>query len=161
MLWIPVVLFAHKLMCKFVFLENDTGGKFLSITNRWGLTHWTPNIRRTGSILCSTPCRNGFNCFSYFVFLYNGIVGFVAAILRVLLGLLFGTLLLFRLDQNIMMDHFKFADLGPNWYLQLYPLSMHFSNWNCVDGCVLILFYPYLDCHLKPPLNEHCRGVPF
>ena len=59
-----------------------------------------------------TLYRNGFNCFSYFVFLYNGIVGFVAAIVRVLLALLFGTLLLFRLDQNIMMENFKFADLG-------------------------------------------------
>ena len=56
--------------------------------------------------------RNGFNWFSYFVFLYNGVVGFVAAIIRVLLSLLFGTLLLFRLDQNIMMNGFKFADRG-------------------------------------------------
>jgi hypothetical protein len=69
--------------------------------------------------------RNGFNCFAYFVFLYNGIVGFVAAIFRVLLGLLFGTLLLFRLDQNIMMDHFKFADLGPNWYIPTAMSSIH------------------------------------
>ena len=36
----------------------------------------------------------------------------MAAIIRVLLSLLFGTLLLFRLDQNIMMDGFKFADRG-------------------------------------------------
>ena len=46
------------------------------------------------------------------MFLYNGIVGFVSAIIRVLLSLLFGTLLLFRLDHNIMMDGFKFADRG-------------------------------------------------
>ena len=46
-------------------------------------------------------------------------MGFVAAIFRVLLGLLFGTLLLFRLDQNIMMDHFKFADLGLYMLLSL------------------------------------------
>jgi hypothetical protein len=103
--WIPIVLLAHKLVCKFAFLESDTGGRFLSVTN-----------------------RNGFNCFSYFVFLYNGIVGFVAAIFRVLLGLLFGTLLLFRLDQNIMMDHFKFADLGHKIYLGFLYLEHTYNN---------------------------------
>ena len=40
----------------------------------------------------------------------------MAAIIRVLLSLLFGTLLLFRLDQNIMMDGFKFADRGEKNY---------------------------------------------
>ena len=59
-----------------------------------------------------TYCRNAFNIFSYFVFQYNGLVGFAAAIVRVLISLMFGTLLLFRLDHNIMMDGFKFADLG-------------------------------------------------
>jgi hypothetical protein len=103
--WIPIVLLAHKLVCKFAFLESDTGGRFLSVTN-----------------------RNGFNCFSYFVFLYNGIVGFVAAIFRVLLGLLFGTLLLFRLDQNIMMDNFKFADLGHKTYLGFLYLEHTYNN---------------------------------
>ena len=34
-IWLPVVIFAHKLMCKFVFLESDSGGKFLAITNRY------------------------------------------------------------------------------------------------------------------------------
>ena len=39
-------------------------------------------------------------------------MGFVGAIIRVLLSLLFGTLLLFRLDQNIMIRGFEFADGG-------------------------------------------------
>lgn len=46
------------------------------------------------------------------MFLYNAIVGFVGAIIRVLLSLGYGTLLLFRLDQNIMMEGFQFADEG-------------------------------------------------
>ena len=62
--------------------------------------------------LCLLLSRNGFNWFSYFVFLYNAIVGFVGAIIRVLLSLVYGTLLLFRLDQNIMMEGFQFADRG-------------------------------------------------
>ncbi|CAI8020780.1 Stimulated by retinoic acid gene 6 protein-like [Geodia barretti] len=88
-----------------VFLENDTGGKFLSITN-----------------------RNGFNCFLVLCLLVQWDCGFVAAIFRVLLGLLFGTLLLFRLDQNIMMDHFKFADLGHKTYLGFLYLEHTYNN---------------------------------
>jgi hypothetical protein len=103
--WLPIVLLVHRLMCKFVFLESDSGGKFLAITN-----------------------RNGFNWFSYFVFLYNAIVGFVAAIIRVLLSLLFGTLLLFRLDQNIMMDGFKFADWGNKIYKGFLYLEHTYNN---------------------------------
>ena len=34
-IWLPVVILAHMLMCKFVFLESDSGGKFLAITNRY------------------------------------------------------------------------------------------------------------------------------
>ena len=67
------------------------------------------------STSCSLQSRNGFNWFSYFVFLYNAIVGFVGAIIRVLLSLVYGTLLLFSqftLDQNIMMEGFQFADEG-------------------------------------------------
>ena len=64
------------------------------------------------STSCSLHSRNGFNWFSYFVFFYNAIVGFVGAIIRVLLSLAYGTLLLFRLDQNIMMEGFQFADRG-------------------------------------------------
>ena len=58
------------------------------------------------------PSRNAFNWVSYFFLLYNAIVGFLGAILRVLLAMLFGILLLFRLDTNIMMKGFQFADLG-------------------------------------------------
>ena len=58
------------------------------------------------------PYRNGFSWFSYFALFYNAIVGFVGAIIRILLSLLFGTLLLFRLDQNIMIRGFEFADWG-------------------------------------------------
>ena len=53
-----------------------------------------------------------FNWFAYFFFVFYSIVGFVGAILRLLLSLLLGTLLLFRLDQNIMMAGFQFADWG-------------------------------------------------
>ena len=56
--------------------------------------------------------RNVYNWFSYFFFIYNSIIGFVAAILRLLLSALFGTLLLFRLDRNIMMEGFECTDWG-------------------------------------------------
>ena len=39
-------------------------------------------------------------------------MGFVMAILRVLVSVLFGILLLFRLDRNVMMEGFEFADWG-------------------------------------------------
>ena len=39
-------------------------------------------------------------------------MGFVAAILRLLVSVLFGILLLFRLDRNVMMEGFEFADWG-------------------------------------------------
>ena len=34
------MLLAHKLVCKFAFLESDTGGKFLSVTNRYSQLHF-------------------------------------------------------------------------------------------------------------------------
>ena len=34
LVWLPLVLIILKVMCKFVFLESDSTGKFLAITNR-------------------------------------------------------------------------------------------------------------------------------
>ena len=82
---------------------------------------WTPHLCVSWLYWYTFHSRTGLNLFSYFVFLYNGIVGFVAAIIRVLFSMLFGTLLLFRLDQNIMMDGFKFADKGKHREYQTWP----------------------------------------
>ena len=59
-----------------------------------------------------SQCRRLWNWFEYILFFYNTIVGFVAAIFRVLISALFGLLLLFRLDTVILMKGFEFGDTG-------------------------------------------------
>jgi hypothetical protein len=129
--WLPVVLIAHKVMCKYVFLERDSGGKFLAITN-----------------------RNGFSWFSYFALFYNAIVGFVGAIIRVLLSLLFGTLLLFRLDQNIMIRGFEFADWGHKTYLGFLYVEHTYNN-PVANTFVALLTGPRQD---KEVMNRRIRN---
>jgi hypothetical protein len=95
LVWLGVVLGIIALCCKFIFLDKrEPGARILSVTN-----------------------RNVYNWFSYFFFIYTSIMGFVAAILRLLVSVLFGILLLFRLDRNVMMEGFEFADWGHRSYL--------------------------------------------
>ena len=61
--------------------------------------------------------RRLWNWFEYVFFFYNTIVGFFAAILRIMVAALFSLLLLFRLDTVILMKGFEFGDTGKFDYL--------------------------------------------
>ena len=118
-LWILVVYGVMVLCCKFVFLDKmESDARLLSVTNRY-IMYNIPTIIMYIQIHSYhlymwhfVTLRNLFNWFSYFFVIYHTIVGFLVAILRLILSLLFGTLLLFRLDRNIMMDGFHLADYG-------------------------------------------------
>ena len=50
--------------------------------------------------------------FTYFLFVYNAVVGLVSALLRVLISATLGLLLMLRLDRVILMKGFEIMDLG-------------------------------------------------
>ena len=119
LVWLGVVLGIIALCCKFIFLDKrEPGARILSVTNRY--IHWSIYTESCSLALWLYMFvyfniilyRNIYNWFSYFFFIYTSIMGFVMAILRVLVSVLFGILLLFRLDRNIMMEGFEFADWG-------------------------------------------------
>ena len=76
--------------------------------------------------------RNVFSWFSFFFFVYGSILGIVGATLRLLLSALFGILLLFRLDRNIMMAGFECTDWG-----QLFIIIV-------VHMCICVKTYMYI-----------------
>ena len=81
-------------------------------------------------VACIPLLRNVFNWFSYFFFIYGSIVGFMTAIVRLLLSLLFGTILLFRLDRNVMMPGFQFADFGQIIVASQHIRRVYYIKWN-------------------------------
>jgi len=63
-------------------------------------------------ILYYFPCSRLYNWFAFVLFFYNGIAGFVSAILRTIMSSLFSLILLFRLDQVILIKGFERFDIG-------------------------------------------------
>ena len=59
-----------------------------------------------------------FNWLAYILFFYNGIAGFISAILRTLMSSLFSLLLLFRLDQVVLLKGFEQFDFGMSAVLE-------------------------------------------
>ena len=56
--------------------------------------------------------RRLFNWFSYILFLYNGFIGIIGGILRILITTGISLLLLFRLDAVTLPRGFDFFDIG-------------------------------------------------
>ena len=62
--------------------------------------------------------RNLFSWFSFILFFYNGLAGFVGAIFRIAMSAIFSLILLFRLDEIALMKKFDGFDFGKsihNW----------------------------------------------
>ena len=74
----------------------------------------------------------------------------MTAIVRLLLSLLFGTILLFRLDRNVMMPGFQFADFGQIIVASQHIHRVYYIKWNASK----------LDWHCRcqsPPLSVTAR----
>ena len=56
--------------------------------------------------------RNLFSWFSFILFFYNGLAGFVGAIFRIAMSAIFSLILLFRLDEVALMKKFDGFDFG-------------------------------------------------
>ncbi|XP_064406724.1 stimulated by retinoic acid gene 6 protein-like isoform X2 [Halichondria panicea] len=104
LVWSQLVLVLQTVICRFVFFE-DQKGSFIAIKN-----------------------RRLFNWFAYILFFYNGIAGFVSAILRTLMSVVFSLLLLFRLDQVVLIRGFEQFDFAHNAYLGFIYLNSTYNN---------------------------------
>lgn len=127
LVWSQLVLVLQTVICRFVFFE-DQKGSFIAIKNRSILfvslvpfecisaTYLSTlySACTQSSVLSILPCicRRLFNWFAYILFFYNGIAGFVSAILRTLMSVVFSLLLLFRLDQVVLIRGFEQFDFG-------------------------------------------------
>ena len=56
--------------------------------------------------------RRLFNWFSFVLFFYNGLAGFVGAVFRIAMSAIFSLILLFRLDEVALMKKFDSFDFG-------------------------------------------------
>ena len=56
--------------------------------------------------------RRLFSIMSYFFFFYNVIVGLFACVMRILKGMILGTVFLSRIDRTSLMQGFQTWDLG-------------------------------------------------
>ena len=72
--------------------------------------------------------RNLFSWFSFILFFYNGLAGFVGAIFRIAMSAVFSLILLFRLDEVALMKKFDAFDFGkcmPGRVVCLNSYPMH------------------------------------
>ena len=56
--------------------------------------------------------RNLFSWFSFILFFYNGLAGFVGAVFRIAMSAVLSLILLFRLDEVALMKKFDSLDFG-------------------------------------------------
>lgn len=122
-IWAKLIFVIQTLICKYVFLEDKGKGdsKFIPITNRWE----NEDVAFSLLFICYMPvlftCTASrlYNWFAFALFFYNGFAGLVGALTRILINVVFGLVLMFRLDMLSLPKDFAWWDFGM-WYVYYY-----------------------------------------
>ncbi|XP_078657042.1 stimulated by retinoic acid gene 6 protein-like [Branchiostoma floridae x Branchiostoma belcheri] len=77
--------------------------------------------------------------FAYFMFFFNIIVGFFFCFSRVIISLIFGVLLLSRIDRTVLMEGFEQADVGYLFYLSMVRIEVAHTHPVLLSFCQLLL----------------------
>ncbi|ELT90331.1 hypothetical protein CAPTEDRAFT_133475, partial [Capitella teleta] len=65
---------------------------------------------------------------NYVLFFFNILLGFFSCTLRILLSVVFGTILIPRLDRTIYMRGFERFDKGHNTYLGMLVVDLYLTH---------------------------------
>ncbi|XP_066298087.1 stimulated by retinoic acid gene 6 protein-like [Branchiostoma lanceolatum] len=77
--------------------------------------------------------------FAYFMFFFNIIVGFFFCFSRVIISLIFGVLLLSRIDRTVLMEGFEQSDIGYLFYLSMVRIEVAHTHPVLLSFCQLLL----------------------
>ncbi|XP_059903050.1 STRA6-like isoform X3 [Gadus macrocephalus] len=112
--------------------------------------------------------RRAFNCFSYFFFFYNVVLGMSACALRLLVSLTVGLVLLPRIDRTIMPKGHETKDLGYTWWVGMIFADHYHGNPTLVCFCNLLwsrspepqaagLYQPFRNTTLESGVHSRAR----
>ncbi|XP_078574008.1 stimulated by retinoic acid gene 6 protein-like [Branchiostoma floridae x Branchiostoma japonicum] len=113
-----VVLLAQWLLGKFVFLQKPKDEEKQPLA----FEHF-----------------KAYQNFAYFMFFFNIIVGFFFCFSRVIISLIFGVLLLSRIDRTVLMEGFEQADVGFLFYLSMVRIEVAHTHPVILSFCQLLL----------------------
>uniref|UniRef100_A0A8C6UGK9 STRA6-like n=1 Tax=Neogobius melanostomus TaxID=47308 RepID=A0A8C6UGK9_9GOBI len=83
--------------------------------------------------------RNAFNCFSYFFFFYNVVMGMTGCIIRMMISFMLGTWLVSRIDRTIMQKGYETLDRGYRTWVGMIFTDHYHNNPVMVCFCQLLL----------------------
>lgn len=82
--------------------------------------------------------RNAFNCFSYFFFFYNTVMGITSCVYRIMMSFAVGTWLVARIDRTIMQKGYETLDLGYRTWIGMIFADHYHNNPVMVCFCQLL-----------------------
>lgn len=83
--------------------------------------------------------RNAFNCFNYFFFFYNTVMGITSCLLRMMISFALGTWLVSRIDRTIMQKGYETLDMGFRTWVGMIFADHYHNNPVMVCFCQLLL----------------------
>uniref|UniRef100_A0A3B3ZE08 Uncharacterized protein n=1 Tax=Periophthalmus magnuspinnatus TaxID=409849 RepID=A0A3B3ZE08_9GOBI len=83
--------------------------------------------------------RNAFNCFNYFFFFYNVVMGITSCFLRMMISFMLGTWLVSRIDRTIMQKGYEKLDRGFCTWIGMIFADHYHSNPVMVCFCQLLI----------------------
>ncbi|XP_072319790.1 stimulated by retinoic acid gene 6 protein-like isoform X2 [Eucyclogobius newberryi] len=92
--------------------------------------------------------RNAFNCFNFFFFLYNVVMGITSCFFRMMTSFMLGTFLVSRIDRTIMQKGYETLDWGYRTWIGMI-FADHYHN-----HPVLVCFIQLLLCQVKDIHNN-------
>ncbi|KAK7929328.1 hypothetical protein WMY93_005723 [Mugilogobius chulae] len=92
--------------------------------------------------------RNAFNCFNYFFFFYNAVIGITSCFLRMMISFILGTWLVSRIDRTIMQKGYERFDRGYRTWI-----GMIFAD-HCHNNPVMVCFCQLLLSHVQNIQHE-------
>ncbi|XP_053321768.1 stimulated by retinoic acid gene 6 protein-like [Spea bombifrons] len=103
--------------------------------------------------------RKAFQNFSYFLFFYNVIVGFGSSIKRLVHSLVFGSLLIGRIDRTLLPRGFETMDTGHKTWIGMLYVDLYHNNPVLKSFCYILLTTvqekDLNECVLVTRVNEH------
>lgn len=105
--------------------------------------------------------RNAFNCFNYFFFFYNVVLGVGGCLFRMMISFVLGTWLVSRIDRTIMPKGYETLDKGYRTWIGMLFAEHYHSNPVMVCFCQLLLshFQQKHDSHSSLLNHAPCNSV--
>lgn len=106
--------------------------------------------------------RKAFNCFNYFFFFYNVVLGVASCLIRMMISFVLGTWLVSRLDRTIMPKGYEALDRGYRTWIGMIFADHYHNNPVTLCFCQLLLSHVQQqqhDSHYSLLNNAPCSSV--